>query len=144
MIEPAASGSIVHSFAAHSLPKIELPSNPPIHKPTLLLHVREEAMAQGALHELSILIVEHTPQRAVALVEAIDEAGGDSVYATNRHDAMQRLQNFTFDAAIIDGGDNKVLVNELMRLTVPIYLDDGETEPFAVVAGIRTLLSSTR
>jgi predicted enzyme related to lactoylglutathione lyase len=48
------------------------------------------------------------------------------------------------DAAIIDRGDNKDLVNELMRITVPIYLDDGETEPFAVVAGIRKLLTSTR
>ena len=98
----------------------------------------------GILQDVVILVVEHSPQRAVALVDAISQAGGDTVYATDRHDAMRRLGHFTFDAAIVDRGDNKALIDELMRLTVPIYLDDGETEPLAVVIALGTSLSSAR
>jgi predicted metalloprotease with PDZ domain len=101
------------------------------------------AAKRGTADSIVLVVVNAKGERREVTVP-LGAAGGETVYATTRHEAMRRLRHFAFDAAVIDKGDNKDLVNELMRLTVPIYLDDGETEAIAVVAGIRTLLSSTR
>ena len=47
-----------------------------------------------------IVICEH-PETATALVQAITAAGGDTVFAANAHEAAQRLNQFTFGAAVL-------------------------------------------
>ena len=62
-----------------------------------------------------ILIVEDQPMLALNLQVALEEAGAETIVARGPRDALARVRQFAFSAAIIDPGQ-RALARELEQL----------------------------
>src|SRR5258708_6031252 len=63
-----------------------------------------------------VLIAVDDAADAHYLVLALELAGADVVVAANQFEASQRVQQFTFDAAVLDNGAGSQSVAELLGL----------------------------
>jgi CheY-like chemotaxis protein len=72
------------------------------------------------LNNASILILQEHAPTGHALVKVVSDARGDVVFAGTAMEALQRLQQFQFEAAVIDAqvGSDRV-VAELGALDIP-------------------------
>jgi CheY-like chemotaxis protein len=70
-----------------------------------------------------ILVLEDDAANATKLVHAIEGAGGDTIYAANAFEALQRLDQFDINAAVIDyldgGADRTAVVARLRFEGIP-------------------------
>src|SRR5262249_49659902 len=71
------------------------------------------AMLEGK----SLLILERDAETATGLVQAIERAGAQVVYAANVLEGLQRLAQIEFDAAVVDCGGEQdwQLIHDRLR-----------------------------
>jgi CheY-like chemotaxis protein len=71
-----------------------------------------------SLAKQCILILEDDATNATELVRAIEDAGGDTIYAATTFEALQRLDQFDVNAAVIDyvdGGPDRTKIVAHLR-----------------------------
>ena len=72
------------------------------------------------LQDLCVLVMIADAADASELVRYVERAGGDVVAAANPFEALQRLRQFVFHAAVVDcSGGSETVVAELCARSIP-------------------------
>ena len=72
------------------------------------------------LRDLCVLVMIADAVDASELVRCVERAGGDVVAAANAYEALQRLKQFVFNAAVVDcSGGAESVVEELCARSIP-------------------------